>query len=244
MCALDDTTIQKLDCIFKTYSCFDKTKQVVFYKNDKHFNNNNSVKKVIKKTSVDRELVAMLNKLNKANYDKIQCMFLDSILTNDNHNIIIPILLNSVNTNTMYIDLTVKLFQSIRCHKPSIDIKPYIILFVESIEHSITDPTNFALLSNDTGYENFCRSNKMKCNLIQKIKFCMAFKKCFPEFSERMERMSNTFEVSLKTKCNDIIMDITMQSNIIPRETLKCMFEECNWTNVVSPRIRLLLFES
>ncbi len=240
MCELDPLIIQKLDDVFKTYSCFDKTKNAAFVKNNYNFqkkrkknNNNNRAHK----NTIEREIVSMMNKLNNHNYTKFQNKMVSSLLTPDNYQIIVHIILNSVATNSMYIDLLTRLLKSMHM----VDTQPHILAYIESVEQTISDPVQLHVLKNTEGYDNFCTSNKLKSNLINKIKFCMLLKLEFPEFEQKIIHLVEVIMHAAKTDCHDILLDIIMQTNVIPRETLLNMYDEFGWEGVLSPRIKILL---
>ena len=239
MCELDPLIIQKLDDVFKTYSCFDKTKNAAFVKNNynfpkKHKKNN---KIVTHNNTIDREMLSMMNKLNNHNYNKFQDKLITTLLTPDNYHVIVNIILNSVETNSMYIDLITRLLKSMYM----VDTRPDILSFIESVETTITDPYQLHVLKNTEGYDNFCTSNKMKSILINKIKFCMLLKIEFSEFEQNINHLVELITHAVQSECHDILLDVIMQTNVIPQETIIQMYNEFGWDNILSPRIKILL---
>lgn len=237
MYELDTITTQKLDYIFKTYSCFDKAKKVGYVKKPPPKGRLNTVNNNMKKTTIEREIVSMMNKMNKNNYVKLQNVLVNKLLTPDNSGVVMPLILKSVTTNTLYIGMISKLLKSIG----TVDVKPYLIAFIESVEGCVSDPDTIVVLKATEGYDGFCTSNKLKTRIIINIKFCMLLKFDFPELEQKIQGLTDAITHVLLTDCHDVFIDIVMQSNVVPHEQLMVMYENNGWEATLSPRMKILL---
>jgi hypothetical protein len=237
MCELDESIIQKLDDIFKSHSCFDKAKKVAYVKKIHPRPRPNTPKNSAAHNTVERSIVSMMNKMNKNNYTKLQQTLVNTILTPDNQHIVVPFILNSVATNNMYIGLISHLLKSIETD----EVKAHLIAFIDSVEKAMSDSDSGSVLKNTDGYANFCTSNKLRSKIVNHVKFCMLLKVDFPEFEPKINHLAATMSHLLLTDCNDILMDIVMQTNIIPHAMLMKMYVDNNWADILSPRIKILL---
>jgi hypothetical protein len=113
-----------------------------------------------------RELTGLLNKINENNFDKIVVKLFE-LITNENTEYVIKIVLNKSYTEHIYMHQMIRVLSYIKSTTYSGDVVFYISdfynTFVDKIVNMLDD---IEYLNSSTAYDDFCKCNKQKRNLI------------------------------------------------------------------------------
>lgn len=225
--SIDPFILDKLNHIISSYTCFDNRIQNhrIFKKHLKQKKQYKSVKKNIKSPEVlAREVRSLMNKLNKANYDKILTK-MSYFVREDNLSDVLKYIIDSLVTNAIYMDLIINvifILDSQKIHIPSL-----VLSYVSTLQKEVNTYIETLRSHDDTNedYDFFCSISKTKTELKNKIVFILKINERISNIEDAIVEFKNFLIQQIETNTipvvvNDIIQ-IIFNSEIICKQKLR-----------------------
>lgn len=267
---LDPCIIQKLDTIFSTHACFKQQPAPTPSGRSRGYPQHrtpasaaNAPHVVERRTPavhathvrpkeldvgqrLQRATLGLMNKLSPANksviWDKL-VRFLD----NDSSKYVVPGILDSVVSNTMYVGLIVEFLR--RLQDKGVHVVEYIMAFVADVRSNIDEDARFALAVPGASeeYDEFCAVQKQKRNLASKLRFCTAAASAAlpTTVADAVEELRDVIASTLASPGRpdnhiDVLFDLCWSTGVLPSGRLRDVYIQHSLESRISNRLRLL----